>query len=203
MLVCINFFLYFLALPEDRLLADLLKSHAEWVPTYFAHDTLLMNKEDENLTEAEKKAAWNEYENEKSRRGGSGKGPATSTKLDMNAGYALGDSYDMMKYIMSKLKSIHPDWEGTEVSTEAQRLQEKFDKLVKLLFSLKNPDPLQTLDWVSTRGRERDNCRADLRESIQDDSLGAAADYIIEKSLNPSKILAVIAHLQETFPIQM
>ncbi|XP_047111302.1 transcriptional regulator ATRX homolog isoform X1 [Schistocerca piceifrons] len=52
-------------LPKDRLLAELLKEHEYWVITYHEHDSLLQNKEEEELNEEERKAAWEEYENEK------------------------------------------------------------------------------------------------------------------------------------------
>ncbi|KAK2718092.1 transcriptional regulator ATRX homolog isoform X3 [Artemia franciscana] len=52
-------------LPKDLLLADLLQSHKDTIVTYHEHDSLLESKEDENLSEEERKAAWEEYENEK------------------------------------------------------------------------------------------------------------------------------------------
>jgi hypothetical protein len=54
--------------PKDRLLADLLISHKGWIDSYFEHDTLLVNKVDEELTESERKQAWEEYRNENERR---------------------------------------------------------------------------------------------------------------------------------------
>lgn len=50
---------------QDTLLAELLKSHKDWIVTYHEHDSLLENQIDQNLTEEEKKSAWDEYENEK------------------------------------------------------------------------------------------------------------------------------------------
>ncbi|CAH1777536.1 unnamed protein product [Owenia fusiformis] len=54
-------------LPKDMLLADLLKSQEDWIVKYHEHDSLLENKIDEGLTEEERKAAWDEFENEKKR----------------------------------------------------------------------------------------------------------------------------------------
>src|SRR5277367_2747856 len=52
--------------PKDRLLADLLFGEGkDHIVRYHEHDSLLQNKEDENLTEEERKAAWDEYQNEK------------------------------------------------------------------------------------------------------------------------------------------
>lgn len=51
--------------PKDLLLAELLKKHEELIWKYHDHDSLLENQTDENLTEEERKAAWEEFENEK------------------------------------------------------------------------------------------------------------------------------------------
>jgi len=51
--------------PEDRLLAELVDKHKEMVWNIHNHDSLLENKVDENLTEEERKAAWDEYDQEK------------------------------------------------------------------------------------------------------------------------------------------
>ena len=52
---------------QDRLLADLLSEKKQWIVRYHEHDSLLENKADEDLTEEERKAAWEEYEDEKKR----------------------------------------------------------------------------------------------------------------------------------------
>ncbi|KAI9553415.1 hypothetical protein GHT06_021318 [Daphnia sinensis] len=52
-------------LPKDRLLAELIIQRKEWIVTYHEHDSLLENKSDEELTEAERKAAWDDFEKEK------------------------------------------------------------------------------------------------------------------------------------------
>ncbi|XP_078601570.1 uncharacterized protein LOC144876306 isoform X5 [Branchiostoma floridae x Branchiostoma japonicum] len=52
-------------LPVDLILADLLQSHKDCIVDYHEHDSLLENQEDQTLTEEERKAAWEEYENEK------------------------------------------------------------------------------------------------------------------------------------------
>ena len=52
-------------LPRDRLLAELTIQRKEWIVTYHEHDSLLENKAEEELTESERKAAWDDFETEK------------------------------------------------------------------------------------------------------------------------------------------
>ncbi|XP_043830091.1 transcriptional regulator ATRX-like [Dromiciops gliroides] len=52
-------------LPKDTVLAELLQIHKEYIVGYHEHDSLLDHKEEEELTEEERKAAWAEYEAEK------------------------------------------------------------------------------------------------------------------------------------------
>jgi len=51
--------------PEDRLLAELLEKHKTVIWSVNNHDSLLENQVDQNLTEDERKSAWEEYEQEK------------------------------------------------------------------------------------------------------------------------------------------
>nr|XP_020640004.1 transcriptional regulator ATRX isoform X1 [Pogona vitticeps] len=52
-------------LPKDTVLAELLQIQKEHIVGYHEHDSLLDHKEEEELTEEERKAAWAEYEAEK------------------------------------------------------------------------------------------------------------------------------------------
>ncbi|XP_058825993.1 transcriptional regulator ATRX homolog isoform X2 [Topomyia yanbarensis] len=54
-------------LPKDRLFAELLKKFDTLLYKYHEHDSLLENKEEETLNEEERKAAWEEFEQEKNR----------------------------------------------------------------------------------------------------------------------------------------
>lgn len=54
-------------LPRDRLFAGLLKRFDDLIYKYHEHDSLLENKEEETLNEEERKAAWDEFEAEKTR----------------------------------------------------------------------------------------------------------------------------------------
>ena len=53
------------AVPKDELLAELLISRKQILYKYHEHDSLLQHQEDQNLSEEDKKAAWEEYEKEK------------------------------------------------------------------------------------------------------------------------------------------
>jgi len=47
------------------MLAELLTTLKDWIVQYHEHDSLLENKLEEELSEEERKAAWEEYEQEK------------------------------------------------------------------------------------------------------------------------------------------
>jgi len=52
---------------QDVILAEQLStsSSSRWIVNYHEHDSLLENRPEENLSEDERKAAWDEYEREK------------------------------------------------------------------------------------------------------------------------------------------
>lgn len=51
--------------PQDPILAELLHSFKDQIVGYHEHDSLLDHKEEEALSEEDRKAAWAEYEAEK------------------------------------------------------------------------------------------------------------------------------------------
>ena len=51
--------------PQDRLLAEMLSDKKIWIVRYHEHDSLLENKIGEDLSEEDRKKAWEEYEAEK------------------------------------------------------------------------------------------------------------------------------------------
>ncbi|KAJ1197402.1 hypothetical protein NDU88_001262 [Pleurodeles waltl] len=64
-------------LPKDTVLAELLQEMKEYIVTYHEHDSLLDHKEEEELSEEDRKAAWAEYEAEKK---------GLTNRLSMSAG---------------------------------------------------------------------------------------------------------------------
>jgi hypothetical protein len=59
--------------PKDVLLGELLQKFEDRIHKYHEHQSLLENKEEEGLNEEERKAAWEEFENEKKQRSYLGK----------------------------------------------------------------------------------------------------------------------------------
>lgn len=47
------------------MLAELLGSEKDWIVQYHEHDSLLENKLEEELTEEERKTAWDEFQADK------------------------------------------------------------------------------------------------------------------------------------------
>ncbi|XP_078068033.1 transcriptional regulator ATRX isoform X2 [Mustelus asterias] len=52
-------------LPKDHILAEILQNQKDYIVGYHEHDSLLDHKEEEELSEEDRKAAWAEYEAEK------------------------------------------------------------------------------------------------------------------------------------------
>ncbi|XP_038630402.1 transcriptional regulator ATRX isoform X1 [Scyliorhinus canicula] len=52
-------------LPKDHILAEILQNQKDFIVGYHEHDSLLDHKEEEELSEEDRKAAWAEYEAEK------------------------------------------------------------------------------------------------------------------------------------------
>jgi hypothetical protein len=124
--------------PKDRLLADLLLSHKEWVDTYFEHDTLLVNKEDETLTEEERKQAWDEYQNENENR------VPLQSQLDHQQ--QLNDQVTFQK-IKIKLRIRFPDAEESQINASAIVVLQKIQELRVLIHRLNFEGYRQSEAW--------------------------------------------------------
>ncbi|KAM8848753.1 transcriptional regulator ATRX isoform 1-T2 [Synchiropus picturatus] len=80
-------------LPKDPFLAELLQSNKDQIVCYHEHDSLLDHKEEEALSEEDRKAAWAEYEAEKKGLSMRTNYPTQYGGIDMgNSGYF---SYNM------------------------------------------------------------------------------------------------------------
>lgn len=64
------------SLLQDLILAELLQNNKDQIVCYHEHDSLLDHKEEEELSEEDRKAAWAEYEAEK--KVGNNKHPHTT-----------------------------------------------------------------------------------------------------------------------------
>lgn len=64
---------------QDLVLAEMLQNNKDQIVCYHEHDSLLDHKEEEELSEEDRKAAWAEYEAEK--KVGNNKKPSSSVLL--------------------------------------------------------------------------------------------------------------------------
>jgi hypothetical protein len=95
------------AVPKDRLLADLLTEQKDYIFSYLEHDSLLVNQIDEGLTEEERKAAWEEYNNKNDKEKG-GPGPSSVASL-----VNINDPW--IERHCKLIKQSHPTLSDTEV----------------------------------------------------------------------------------------
>ncbi|XP_058788973.1 transcriptional regulator ATRX homolog isoform X2 [Phymastichus coffea] len=89
-----------LSLPKDRLLAEIFSKYKDLIVKCHEHDSLLENKEDEELDEEERKQAWAEYEEEK--------------KGIRQQGYnnTMGNNYAFNQMLMSM--NVMPEFQGVK-----------------------------------------------------------------------------------------
>ncbi|KAB0803719.1 hypothetical protein PPYR_00689 [Photinus pyralis] len=116
--------------PKDVLLGELLQKERDRIFKYHEHQSLLENKEDEELNEAERKAAWEEFEHEK------------TTRVTVNAS-TLGWIRNLpISSIHVALRSIvqrdNPNWSSDQimcvVPSIVQQLRTQVDEGKLLLF---------------------------------------------------------------------
>lgn len=74
-------------LPKDPILAELLQNNKDQIVCYHEHDSLLDHKEEEELSEEDRKAAWAEYEAEKKGLSMRGTYGTQYSQMDMGAGF--------------------------------------------------------------------------------------------------------------------
>ena len=141
-------------LPKDRLFAELLSEHESILFKYHEHDSLLENEESENLSEAERKEAWSEFEAEKTRtvqtaqfmsydrtafgaQYGNASGSVTSNKI-------FGFRSDVLLQLLNmKIAKDHPEM------TQNQVIQVVPTYLNELYSQMNNGDPTMYKDLLS------------------------------------------------------
>uniref|UniRef100_A0AAV2MIY6 DNA helicase n=2 Tax=Knipowitschia caucasica TaxID=637954 RepID=A0AAV2MIY6_KNICA len=72
-------------LPKDAVLAEMLQNNKDQIVCYHEHDSLLDHKEEEALSEEDRKAAWAEYEDEKKGLSQMRNAPMAFSQMDMGA----------------------------------------------------------------------------------------------------------------------
>lgn len=125
--------------PKDRLFAEVLDEYPKILFKYHEHDSLLENKEEETLNEEERKAAWDEFEQEKSapmviaspyptmmvRHPTHHNGPVTS-----NMSYGIRNDI-LLKLLNIKVRQDFPHLNDSQVGglipSYVQRLQAQMD----------------------------------------------------------------------------
>uniref|UniRef100_T1PJ54 SNF2 family n=1 Tax=Musca domestica TaxID=7370 RepID=T1PJ54_MUSDO len=140
-------------LPKDRLFAELLTQHESLLFKYHEHDSLLENEESENLSAEERKAAWSEYEAEKTRtiqtaqymsydrtaygQFGNSSGSVTSNKI-------FGFRSDVLLQLLNlKISKDHPEM------TQNQVIQAVPTYLNLLYSQMNNGDPTMYKDLLA------------------------------------------------------
>ena len=112
------------AVPEDRLLAELVDKHKDLIWKINNHDSLLENQIDENLTEEERKSAWEEYEQEKKGRINTNVGLENSQQFGMMLQKMLPSTGAMSSTInnsinpmtiQAQLRQMNPDLSHEEL----------------------------------------------------------------------------------------
>ena len=111
--------------PKDVLLADVFIEYKDLIMSYHEHDSLLESRPEEELTEEERKAAWDEYELEKER----GHLPASNPEMlniqyqgqfnqfnnyNLNSGNSV---FDSQMNAMQRMSNIFNDNNGSFSST--------------------------------------------------------------------------------------
>ncbi|KAL8573406.1 hypothetical protein ACOMHN_032421 [Nucella lapillus] len=107
-----------LMLPKDVLLAEIVSGEQKtWFVALHEHDSLLENLVEQELTEEEKKAAWDEYENEK-------KGLRMNMSPGGQGGFGLGNylSQEFLLQTARNLREQNPDMPQEVLQMHLQRI---------------------------------------------------------------------------------
>ncbi|XP_062560200.1 transcriptional regulator ATRX homolog isoform X2 [Armigeres subalbatus] len=133
-------------LPKDRLFAEMLKKFDKLLYKYHEHDSLLENKEEETLNEEERKAAWEEFEQEKNRPpvpnyGMGGYGMNTNMGMGMGMGRANGPVTSsnifgfrtdvLLKLLNMKARQDNPTFNDTSIAAMIPFLMQELLRQMK------------------------------------------------------------------------
>ncbi|XP_078683394.1 uncharacterized protein LOC144917344 isoform X3 [Branchiostoma floridae x Branchiostoma belcheri] len=154
-------------LPVDLILADLLQSQKDFIVDYHEHDSLLENQEDETLTEEERKAAWEEYENEKKgiwqRRG-----PYQDPRLQ---GFTQMNNFQMEQRMREMQAAIQA---GHQAFNYGQQLGVQMDMARQITMERAQPQPVMSLAEIILDQQKR-------YPHLSRDALAQRAVYIQEQ----------------------
>ncbi|XP_053668559.1 transcriptional regulator ATRX homolog [Anopheles marshallii] len=128
-------------LPKDRLFAELLKRFDPLIYKYHEHDSLLENKEEETLNEEERKAAWEEFEQEKNRppmpshgMGGLGMGIGMGGRVNgpLTSNQTFGFRNDvLLKLLNIKAREDNPSFNDATINAMIPYLMQQLSQQMR------------------------------------------------------------------------
>lgn len=130
-------------LPKDRLFAELLKKFETLLYKYHEHDSLLENKEEETLNEEERKAAWEEFEQEKNRppvssygQGAYGMGMGMNMGMRANGPVTSSNIFGfrndvLLKLLNMKARQDNPTFNDSRIATLIPFLMQELCRQMK------------------------------------------------------------------------
>jgi len=140
-------------LPQDRLLAEMLKRQNKWIVKYHEHDSLLEHQEGEGLSEEERKAAWEDYENEKkgmfaNQQGMGMGGMGQMANMNNMGGYGMPSmSQFSLEGVVNTIRAQNPALSQQEmyrsVELATKQIQKihlgHYQRVQAMVYNLKNP----------------------------------------------------------------
>lgn len=97
--------------PKDVLLGEMLQKYDKVIYKYHEHQTLLENKEEECLNEEERKAAWEEFENEKILRKNTYTGGVLGSNMGLNVNAPL-----IAVALANIVRRDNPNWSEVQIN---------------------------------------------------------------------------------------
>ncbi|CAL4061368.1 unnamed protein product, partial [Meganyctiphanes norvegica] len=138
--------------PQDRLLAEMLKRQNKWIVKFHEHDSLLEHQEGEGLSEEERKAAWEDYENEKkglfANQQGMGMGAMQMGNMGNMGGYGMPNMAQFsLEGVVNTIRAQNPALSQQEmyrsVELATKQIQKihlgHYQRVQAMVYNLKNP----------------------------------------------------------------